>query len=1024
MKILAIRGKNLASLEGEFSIDFNVEPLKSAGIFAITGPTGAGKSTILDAMCLALFDNAPRVSKGENIQVNDVLDQTINQTDSRNILRKGAGEGRAEVDFTALSGEVYRAIWSVRRVKNRPDGVLLNTEIKLYNLNRGIEEQGTKTVLLKKINGLIGLNFNQFIRAVLLAQGDFATFLKARQSDKAELLEKLTGTDIYSKISTTIHLKTKEVNDELNNMQKQRNSIELLTDREIADVHDEKSRIDRELEPVRDILSNIDRKLNWIRQYEELSKETEAAAEELKKAKLDIETAKPRYAYIEILDASFEIRETYIELNRELEQLRKSKSGLAGKESQLEEYEKQILKFDAKLQKIKGSMEQTEQDFAALKPLIARSRELDVKIQAAKEKLAEADKELKLKNSQKHESEKGILNINTNLDETKRQADIMDKWFREKESYRDIVRQVDLILATLEDVRTIGEQISTASKSLQENSAGLISQKEILEQLEKESEQLNRLLPAEILNLRRKLKEGEPCPVCGSVHHPVKTTVSQDAEVNEEELEKKKRKTADSIDKTNRTIESIKENISRLDTGIRNDNMRYESLINRIEKPLQAVDNWKNFISNGVLKERLSNFAILWKKNEEKLTENLRQAELYAGNLSAENAALAGIVAECQYRETLYRDALSSFETLVNEQATLLGGKKAGEMESSYNSAVKKLSAEYGKLNSSKFEIDSKKSEITGVISQMKKDIEVSSTKITGLNAVVEKWLSDSRYRISGEELKDLMSKSYAWITGEKKELAGLKDRETKFSATHRERAARLERHSESSCRPDSAETAQSLAQLSEDTAAREKELKQRQTAIDVALAKHRDNRTFAESLDTELKMKTASCEEWKKLDSLLGSHDGRKFKNIIQSYTMDILLEYANKHLETLSRRYRLEKAGDLALQVIDNDMLGEIRSIHSLSGGESFLISLALALGLSALSSNRMQIESLFIDEGFGSLDADTLNIAIDALENLYTQGRKIGIISHVGEMRIPVQIKVIKSANGKSVIQIVNN
>jgi exonuclease SbcC len=139
----------------------------------------------------------------------------------------------------------------------------------------------------------------------------------------------------------------------------------------------------------------------------------------------------------------------------------------------------------------------------------------------------------------------------------------------------------------------------------------------------------------------------------------------------------------------------------------------------------------------------------------------------------------------------------------------------------------------------------------------------------------------------------------------------------------------------------------------------------------------------------------------------------------------MDILLDYANKHLEVLTKRYKLEKTGDtLALQVVDNDMLGEVRTIHSLSGGESFLISLSLALGLSALSSNRMQIESLFIDEGFGSLDTDTLNVAIDALENLYTQGRKIGIISHVGEMRIPTQIKVIKSVNGKSKIKITGN
>ncbi|MDR1331402.1 MAG: ATP-dependent exonuclease, partial [Tannerella sp.] len=131
-----------------------------------------------------------------------------------------------------------------------------------------------------------------------------------------------------------------------------------------------------------------------------------------------------------------------------------------------------------------------------------------------------------------------------------------------------------------------------------------------------------------------------------------------------------------------------------------------------------------------------------------------------------------------------------------------------------------------------------------------------------------------------------------------------------------------------------------------------------------------------------------------------------------------------ANKHLHELSPRYRLQRIPDtLALQVIDTDMLNEVRTVHSLSGGESFLISLALALGLSSLSSNRMKVESLFIDEGFGSLDSETLRIAMDALEQLHTQGRKIGVISHITEMteRINARINVIRASNGKSQIEI---
>ena len=174
------------------------------------------------------------------------------------------------------------------------------------------------------------------------------------------------------------------------------------------------------------------------------------------------------------------------------------------------------------------------------------------------------------------------------------------------------------------------------------------------------------------------------------------------------------------------------------------------------------------------------------------------------------------------------------------------------------------------------------------------------------------------------------------------------------------------------------------------------------------------------------MNVRRTESERWAKLNELAGSADGAKFRRIAQGYTLDILLNYANVQLRELTRRYRLERVPDtLALQVIDRDMCDEVRTVHSLSGGESFLVSLALALGLSSLSSNRMRVESLFIDEGFGSLDADTLRVAMDALESLRTQGRKIGVISHVQEMteRIPVRVQVSREGTGKSIVRIVN-
>lgn len=193
---------------------------------------------------------------------------------------------------------------------------------------------------------------------------------------------------------------------------------------------------------------------------------------------------------------------------------------------------------------------------------------------------------------------------------------------------------------------------------------------------------------------------------------------------------------------------------------------------------------------------------------------------------------------------------------------------------------------------------------------------------------------------------------------------------------------------------------------------------------IGIQLKHDQENKKKAQKLIDLVLEKQAIAENWSRLNEMIGSADGKKFRQVAQEYTLDVLLGYANFHLDGLTKRYQLQRIPcTLSLQVLDKDMGDEVRTVYSLSGGESFLVSLALALGLASLSSSRMKVESLFIDEGFGSLDPVTLNIAMDALERLHNQGRKVGVISHVQEMteRIPTQIKVTKLSSGKSKIEI---
>jgi exonuclease SbcC len=203
MKILAIRGCNLASLAGEFEIDLAHGPLGAAGVFAIVGPTGAGKSTLLDAMCVALFDRTPRLQGRSTFAIGDEA-TALGAQDVRSLLRRGASQGWAEVDFESGDARRYRARWSVRRARGASDGRFQDEQITLTSLD-GERFGGTKTETLRAIHQRLGLSFDQFRRSALLAQGDFAAFLKAEGRERSELLERMTGTEIYSRLSVAAH---------------------------------------------------------------------------------------------------------------------------------------------------------------------------------------------------------------------------------------------------------------------------------------------------------------------------------------------------------------------------------------------------------------------------------------------------------------------------------------------------------------------------------------------------------------------------------------------------------------------------------------------------------------------------------------------------------------------------------------------------------------------------------------------------------------------------------------------------
>ena len=985
MKILAIRGRNLASLEGDFEIDFTVEPLLSAGIFAISGPTGAGKSTLLDTMCLALFARTPRTdqAKENNVKLQDVSNEQLSQSDPRFLLRRGTSSGFAEVDFMALNGHRYRTRWSVARARDKENGRLQNPRLALYNLDKEEEEQGTRSDLQARIIDLIGLTFEQFTRSVLLAQNDFSTFLKAEQGEKASLLEKLTGTELYSAISRQIFERNARAKEAFDLIQTRIQGIELLTDEEENDLRIRLAGTEKELQRVEKAKAEQQALQEAVRSIEQLitirQRQQKEAADKLVHATELLTVAR-------------------------------------------HEYEKGV-----------EEQQQSEARFKSLQQEILQARKLDIQLDAAIRDLSHSEQQLKNVTLRKGEAEKkyqaAILRQKLGMEEIARLTAWRER-YKEKES---IAEQLSALLLHLDAASAARSGVEAANRSIEmlrqevvalnKQLAGLqqtsANKQQALKQAEEDYRSLEEKLKAvdasaldkqieklrqereqllieqarleasgNIKDLRGRLQDGQPCPVCGSTHHPfvnqapvapVSTLTLQLQDLSnkketyiahtrhlarlQQQLLQLHKELADSEAACKDMIGKQQLSVSRQE---REETIVKEQSV-QLTQSLSAADllfgngEWqKAWLRNPeTFRKTLTDFARQWHENTEKLHQLERQESAQKAECESLASFLPSLEKQAEESGQLHEKNRAAFSSLQAERKKLLNGRSADSVEQEYIRRMEELKERLKKLSATQTEQSGIADQTRGIADQIAKDLTEASADLLRRKAALDKWTADYLDSSGGEPLEVILSR----FTQEKTELA-------------------------------------------------------------FRLRTQTENKAKVSGLQEELNVRRSESERWAKLNELAGSADGAKFRRIAQGYTLDILLNYANVQLRELTRRYRLERVPEtLALQVIDMDMCDEVRTVHSLSGGESFLVSLALALGLSSLSSNRMRVESLFIDEGFGSLDAETLRVAMDALESLRTQGRKIGVISHVQEMteRIPVRICVNRAGNGRSFLEV---
>ncbi len=388
MRVLRIAGRNLASLADEFSVDFTAQPLAEAGLFAICGPTGAGKSTLLDALCLALYDDTPRLHKAVG-KTPDVGDPVSSQ-DPRTLLRRGAAEGWAEVDFVGNDGESYRARWKVWRARSKAAGALQPSAMSLQKLP-GLQPLGhTKTEVMAEIGQRVGLSFEQFTRAVLLAQNEFSAFLKAADDERGTLLETLTGSGIYSDISRRAFERWRAEEQALKTLTAGLANQQPLAPEQRAELAAQSEAAEAALQAAGQRVAALESDVRWHQQAERLAAAVQHAREHCAQRQLESDAAAPRRAMLAQLDAVQPARAIDDEVVRLAAERASTQAAisLAEQEAERTRLALEVLSNDVQLAAAAVAAADSAQQAAA--PLLDQAKALDARLESLQAAFAQA----------------------------------------------------------------------------------------------------------------------------------------------------------------------------------------------------------------------------------------------------------------------------------------------------------------------------------------------------------------------------------------------------------------------------------------------------------------------------------------------------------------------------------------------------------------------------------------------------------------------------------------------------------
>ncbi len=1103
MRVLALRGENLASLTGPFEVDFQAPPLADVGLFAVTGPTGAGKSTLLDALCLALFDAVPRLANSSSALVGaeeEPEDRRLPANDVRSVLTRGAGRGFAEVDFVGNDGRRYRARWEVRRARERADGRYQAQTLSLYDLQESRPLGRTKGEVQALIVERLGLTFEQFRRAVLLAQGDFAAFLRAKERERSELLERLTGTELYGQVSRAAHERASVEAQALRELE-----ARLAGTRPLPE--GERTALEQQAAARRDTLDQAERALararqaaSWCEAQATLERGATAAEAALFAAAGAVAEAAPRRELLRRVEQAEPLRAAIERADRLCAEQETAAARLAEARTGEAQATAAVAGQEARVAGTAAEAEAADRAWQAARPEIEAARHLDARVVECGQRLAEA----RLAAEAAAAASARAAAVRVAL--VKRQAALTDgrdrelawlsgeaalgplarewgRWDAEIARYaqrlavagaaesRVVELQAQRLRAQVERddaarARALTAAALTGAEAALAAAEAACAGQDLAALQARERASLERLLvftsrSAEAL--RAHLAPGEPCPVCGATDHPwapgrpvaqrpgapagapVPGTLAGHRGALEADLEALRAALTAAIDARDRRDAAVREAAAarqaddsardrvaavetRLraldgDLGLEAETARsartdLDAIRQVLGAPFEPFPNWASELAADPsgFRARFAARVEAWLGHERSRASGDEDLAALAPRL-AEAEATARAAAEGERQAVAAAQALEGeCRARQAERGALLGGRAAGEVEAGLQTRRDAAAAAEREARAALAQAGNALAGARASAAHWEAELARRAGECEAARQARDGGLAAQALEL--EAARGLLAREPAWVGRERASLDGLDRaaRDARVLAEERQRQAA----EHGAARPpglDCAGVGEALAAAQ----AAHAEAQGAWAAAHGRLQEDERRRQDAAALEAEAATRAAGARLWEELRELIGSADGNKFRTFAQSLTLDALLAHANRHLEDLARRYRLERSpgSELALQVVDADMGDEVRSVYSLSGGESFLVSLALALGLASLASHRTRVESLFIDEGFGSLDPETLDTAIASLDALQALGRKVGVISHVPTLveRIGVQVRVEPRGGGRS-------